>query len=290
MNILLTPQNVHPVLLVDSFATTQVSFLITFAHSFLWSQQNFNCTIIQSHPDVCLLPASRKRKTTSLWAACSRNRTGVFHASSVQHIRRDGKWYHCSIQTPRLTPIHQERVTLQYSDELASLSVILFTSSLCCHGSQRLTLKTWLRATWGHPHRARNSWRPCPSCRAINSISPPSPLISLKIKTNSAHVLLSNSGDGTFKCPTLDLILTAIWPMPVQNTFSVQCIIHTHKFSCIDTLVHGRRACARIFAPTRRRSDATAVRRRSDGGPTAARRRTDVFSAVGNAPLGHHIL
>ena len=71
-------------------------------------------------------PVSRKRKTTSLRAACSRNRTGVFHASSVQHIQRDGKWCHCSIQTPRLTPIHQERATLQYSDELASLPPISF--------------------------------------------------------------------------------------------------------------------------------------------------------------------
>ena len=34
------------------------------------------------------------------------------------------------IQTPRLTPIHQERATLQYSDELALLPPIFFTSFL----------------------------------------------------------------------------------------------------------------------------------------------------------------
>ena len=40
--------------------------------------------------------------------------------------------------------------------------------------------------------------------------------------------------------------------------------------------------------PTAARSDGgpTADRRRPDGGPTAVRRRTDVFSAVGNAPGG----
>ena len=43
--------------------------------------------------------------------------------------------------------IHQERATLQYSDELALLPHIYFTSPLCCHGSQRLMLKTWLCAT-----------------------------------------------------------------------------------------------------------------------------------------------
>ena len=40
---------------------------------------------------------------------------------------------------------HSYRATLQYSDELASLPPIFFTSSLCCHGSQRLTLKTCVR-------------------------------------------------------------------------------------------------------------------------------------------------
>ena len=70
--------------------------------------------------------------------------------------------------------------------------------------------------------------------------------------------------------------------MPVQNTFSVQCIIHTHKFSCIHTLVHGPVRASllrRDGGPTavRRRSDGepTAARRRSDGGPTALRRRSD---------------
>ena len=46
MNVLLTPQNVHPVLLVDSFDGQRrryISFLITFAHSFQGSQQNFYC-------------------------------------------------------------------------------------------------------------------------------------------------------------------------------------------------------------------------------------------------------
>ena len=55
--------------------------------------------------------------------------------------------------------------------------------------------------------------------------------------------------------------------MPVQNTFSVQCIIHTHKFSVLIPSFTG--LCAHLC------SNATAVRWR-----------TDVFSAVGNAPLG----
>ena len=69
--------------------------------------------------------------------------------------------------------------------------------------------------------------------------------------------------------------------------------IHTHKFSCIDTLVPGparasllRRRPDGAQMAHRRRSDGgpTADRRRTDGAPAAARRRSDVFFAVGNAP------
>ena len=60
-----------------------------------------------------------------------RNRTRVFHASTIQHIRRDGKWCHYSIQMPCFTSSHQERATLQYSDQLALLPFILLIPLLC---------------------------------------------------------------------------------------------------------------------------------------------------------------
>ena len=146
MNILLTPQNVHPVLLVDSFATTQVSFLITFAHSFLWSQQNFIAPSYRATQISACYRRHEREKRRAYEQCVLEIEQGSF--TPLVFSTSGGMGSGATVAYKCLASLlYQERVTLQYSDELASLPPILFTSSLCCHGSQRLTLKTWLRAT-----------------------------------------------------------------------------------------------------------------------------------------------